>query len=50
MESDLVDGLDEAWRRQGLQPPMDLFRKSLQAFLQNAGEIDVAAMLASAQA
>jgi len=26
---------------------MDLFRKSLQAFLQNAGEADVAAMLAT---
>jgi hypothetical protein len=45
MESDLVDKLDEAWRRQGLHSRMDLFRKSLQAFLQNAGEADVAAML-----
>jgi hypothetical protein len=50
MESDLVDKLDEAWRRQGLHSRMDLFRKSLQAFLQNAGEADVAAMLASAEA
>jgi len=50
MESDLVDKLDEAWRRQGLHSRMDLFRKSLQAFLQNAGEADVAAMLASADA
>lgn len=48
MESDLVDKLDEAWRRQGLHSRMDLFRKSLQAFLQNAGEADVAAMLAIA--
>ncbi len=47
MESVLVDRLDEAWRRQGLQSRMDLFRKSLQAFLQNAGEADVAAMLAT---
>jgi hypothetical protein len=29
---------------------MDLFRKSLQAFLQNAGEADVAAMLVTADA
>ena len=50
MESDLVDKLDEAWKRQGLHSRMDLFRKSLQAFLQNAGEADVAAMLASAEA
>jgi hypothetical protein len=50
MESDLVDKLDEAWRRQGLHSRMDLFRRSLQAFLQNAGEADVAAMLASAEA
>jgi hypothetical protein len=50
MESELVDKLDEAWRRQGLHSRMDLFRKSLQAFLQNAGEADVAAMLANAEA
>jgi len=50
MESDLVGKLDEAWRREGLHSRMDLFRKSLQAFLQNAGEADVAAMLATADA
>jgi hypothetical protein len=50
MESDLVDRLDEAWRRQGLHSRMDLFRKSLQAFLASAGEADVAAMLATADA
>ena len=49
-ESELVDKLDEAWKRQGLHSRMDLFRKSLQAFLENAGEADVAAMLASADA
>ena len=48
MESDLVDKLDEAWKRQGLHSRMDLFRRSLHAFLQNAGEADVAAMMASA--
>ena len=50
MESDLVDKLDEAWKRQGMHSRMDLFRKSLQAFLQNAGEADVAAMLATSDA
>ena len=50
MESDLVDKLDEAWKRQGLHSRMDLFRKSLHAFLTNAGEADVAAMLATAEA
>ena len=47
MESELVDKLDDAWKRQGLHSRMDLFRKSLQAFLSNAGEADVAAMLAT---
>jgi hypothetical protein len=47
MESDLVDKLDAAWQRQGLRSRMDLFRKSLQAFLANVGETDVAAMLAN---
>ncbi len=50
MESELVDKLDEAWKRQGLRSRMDLFRKSLQAFLENAGEANVAAMLANAGA
>ena len=50
MESDLVDKLDEAWKRQGLHSRMDLFRKSLHAFLANVGEADVAAMLATAEA
>ena len=49
-ESELVDKLDEAWKRQGLHSRMDLFRKALQAFLENAGETDVAAILASANA
>ncbi len=47
MESDLVDKLDKAWRRQGLHSRMDIFRKSLQSFLSSAGEADVAAMLAT---
>jgi len=50
MESDLVDKLDEAWKRQGLHSRTDLFRKSLQAFLASAGEADIAAMLANANA
>ena len=40
MESDLVDKLDEAWKRQGPHSRMDLFRKSLQAFLATSGEAD----------
>lgn len=50
MESDLTDKLDEAWKRQGLHSRMDLFRKSPQAFLQNTGGADAAAMPASADA
>jgi hypothetical protein len=48
MESDLVDKLDEAWRRHGLRNRTDLFRKSLHVFLQNAGENEVAALFAAA--
>jgi metal-responsive CopG/Arc/MetJ family transcriptional regulator len=47
MEADLVDKLGEAWRRQGLKSRTELFRKALQAFLQGAGEGEVAAMLAA---
>ncbi len=46
MEADLVDKLDEAWRRQGLRSRMELFRRSLQAYLASVGENDVAALLA----
>ena len=46
MEADLVEKLDEAWKRQGLPSRMELFRKALHAFMINAGENDVAAMLA----
>jgi hypothetical protein len=48
MESDLVDKLDEAWRRHGLKNRTDLFRKSLHVFLQSAGENEVAALFADA--
>ncbi len=47
MEADLVDKLDEAWRRQGLRNRMDLFRRSLQSYLASVGENDVAALLAT---
>ena len=47
MESELVDQLDAAWRRQGLRSRMDLFRKALHSFLAAAGEAEVAALLAN---
>ena len=47
MESELVDQLDAAWRRQGLRSRMDLFRKALHSFLAAAGEAEVAARLAN---
>ena len=50
MESDLVDKFDEARKRRGLHSRMDLFRKSLHGFLESAGENDVAAQLATAEA
>ncbi len=45
MEADLVDKLDEAWKRQGLRSRMELFRVSLQAYLVEVGEGEVAEML-----
>ena len=45
MECEAVSRLDEAWRRLGLRNRMDLFRRSLGAYLVNAGEHDVAALV-----
>jgi hypothetical protein len=49
IESDLVAKLDEAWKRLGLHSRMDLFRRSLRAFLQSAGDHDLAALLATSR-
>jgi hypothetical protein len=46
MRAAIVDKLDEAWKRQGLHSRADLFRKSLHAFFQVAGENEVVALLA----
>lgn len=46
MEANVVASLDEAWRRLGLTSRMELFRRSLHAYLDNAGEHDAAALLA----
>ncbi len=46
MEADLVAQLDEARERLGLKSRMDLFRRSLHAFLLEAGEVRVAEMFA----
>jgi metal-responsive CopG/Arc/MetJ family transcriptional regulator len=43
----VVDKLDKAWRWQGLPSRTELFPKSLQTFLANQWEADVAAMLAT---
>ncbi|MBU6430372.1 MAG: hypothetical protein KGR26_15255, partial [Cyanobacteria bacterium REEB65] len=47
MEADVVDQLDQAWRRLGLRSRMDLFRRSLASFLAGVGETDVASLLAN---
>ncbi|MFH1474939.1 MAG: hypothetical protein ABIG85_03680 [Chloroflexota bacterium] len=46
MEADLVTQLDEARERLGLSSRMELFRRSLHAFLLEAGEVRVAEMFA----
>ena len=45
MEADLVDKLDEAWKRQGLKSRMELFRVSLQKYFAAVGETKVSEML-----
>ena len=47
MEADLVTQLDEARERLGLKSRMELFRRSLHAFLLEAGEVRVAELFAS---
>ena len=46
MESDLVEKLDEAWKRQGLKSRMELFRKSLASYMASVGEDEVAKLFA----
>ena len=46
METDLVIQLDEARERLGLKSRMELFRRSLHAFLLEAGEVRVAELFA----
>ena len=46
MEVELVEQLDEARQRLGLSSRMELFRRSLHAFLLEAGEVRVAEMFA----
>lgn len=46
MEAELVAQLDEARKRLGLRSRMELFRRSLHAFLLEAGEVRVAEMFA----
>lgn len=46
METDLVTQLDEARERLGLGSRMDLFRRSLHAYLLEAGEVRVAELFA----
>ncbi|MFO8071437.1 MAG: hypothetical protein R6V85_06140 [Polyangia bacterium] len=46
MEADLVTQLDAARERLGLKSRMDLFRRSLHAFLLEAGEVRVVELFA----
>ena len=46
MDAELVAQLDEARERLGLSSRMELFRRSLHAFLLEAGEVRVAEMFA----
>ena len=45
MEADLVEKLDEAWKRQGLESRMQLFRQALSTYLAGKGETELAEML-----
>lgn len=46
MEAEQVERLDEARERLGLKSRMDLFRRALHAYLETAGEAEVAALFA----
>ena len=46
IEADLVEKLDDAWKRQGLKSRMELFRVSLNAYLKGVGEDEVADLVA----
>lgn len=45
MEADLVEKLDEAWKRQGLESRMQLFRQALSTYLAGKGETELAVRL-----
>lgn len=45
METELVERLDDAWRRLGLRSRMDLIRRSLRSYLVQEGETEMAALL-----
>ena len=45
MEADLVERLDEVWKRHGLNSRMELFRKALSAYMADRGETDLAEIL-----
>ncbi len=45
METDLVEKIDEAWKRHGLENRMDLFRQALSSYLAGKGETDLAEKL-----
>ena len=49
MEAALVEQLDAARKRQGLRSRMDLIRRALYRFMVDAGEAEVAALLATEQ-
>jgi hypothetical protein len=44
-EAELVEEMDDAWRRHGLRTRMELFRVALSAYMKNIGETEVAARL-----
>lgn len=48
-EASLVRQLDAAWKRTGLKSRMDLFRRSLEAFMRTAGERALADRIAGAK-
>lgn len=45
MEADLVEKIDEAWKRQGLNSRMQLFRQALSTYLAGKGETELAEIL-----
>jgi hypothetical protein len=50
LESDVVDKLDEVWRKRGMHSRTEFLRDAMRTFASSVGEPELAALLGSAPA